>query len=57
MEIVLAILLLFGGFTLGSISSENGGNEPQFSMDLPNVADATELQPVMQGMHQSDTIR
>ena len=54
MEIVLAILLLFGGFTLGSISSENGGNEPQFSMDLPNVADATELQPVTQGMHRTD---
>ena len=33
MEIVLAILLLFGGFALGSISSENGGNESQFSIE------------------------
>ena len=54
MEIVLAIFLLLGGFTLGSISSEKGGNEPQSSMDLPNVADATELQPVTQGMHRTD---
>ena len=54
MEIVLAILLLFGGFTLGSITSEKGGNESQSSMDLPNVADATNLHPTMQVMNRSD---
>ena len=54
MEIVLAILLLFGGFTLGSITSEKGGNESQSSMDLPNVADATNLHSVTQAMSRSD---
>ncbi len=54
MEIVLAILLLFGGFTLGSITSEKEGNNPQSSMDLPNVADATNLHPAMQVMNRSD---
>ena len=57
MEIVLAILLLFGGFTLGSITSEKGGNEPQSSSEASHVADATDLHPVTQGMHQSDPIR
>ena len=57
MEIVLAVLLLFGGFTLGSITSEKGGDELQSSMDLPNVAYATDLHPVTQGMRQSDPIR
>jgi len=54
MEIVLAVLLLFGGFTLGSISSEKGGNESQSSMDLPHVADATNLHPVTQVMSRTD---
>ncbi len=57
MEIVLAILLLFGGFTLGSISSENGSDEPQTSMDLPSDADAKILHPVTQAMRQSDPVR
>ncbi len=57
MEIVLAVLLLFGGFTLGSITSENGGDVLQSSMELPNVAYATDLHPVMHGMRQSDPIR
>ena len=57
MEIVLAILLLFGGFTLGSITSEKGGDELQSSMELPNVAYAMDLHPVTQGTHQSDLIR
>jgi hypothetical protein len=54
MEIVLAILLLFGGFTLGSITSEKGGDELQSSMDLPNVADATNLHSVTQAKSWSD---
>jgi len=57
MEIVLAVLLLFGGFTLGSISSEKKGAELQSSMELPNVAYATDLHPVTQGIRQSDPIR
>ncbi len=57
MEIVLAVLLLFGGFTLGSIRSEKKGDELQSSMELPNVAHATDLHPVTQGIRQSDPIR
>ncbi len=57
MEIVLAILLLFGGFTLGSISSDNGSDEPQTSMDLTSVADAKVLHRVTQAMRQSDPVR
>ena len=54
MEIALALLLLFGGFTLGSISSEKGGKESQSSMDLPHVADATNLHSVTQARSRSD---
>ncbi len=54
MEIVLAILLLFGGFTLGSITSDNEGNESQSSMDLPHATDATDVHPVTQAMRRSN---
>ncbi len=57
MEIVLAILLLFGGFTLGSITSDKENDKSQSSMELPNVADATDLHPVTQAMRQSDLTR
>lgn len=50
MEIALAVLLLFGGLTLGSITSEKGGNESQSSMDLTHVDDATKLHPITQAM-------
>ncbi len=54
MEIVLAVLLLFGGFTLGSISSEKGDNESQPSMEPPHVDDATKLHPITQIMSRLD---
>ena len=54
MEIVLAFLLLFGGFTLGSITSEKGGDELQSSMELSHVADATNLHLVTQAMSRAD---
>ena len=54
MEIVLAILLLFGGFTLGSITSEKGGNESQSSMKLDTVADETKLHSITQATNWSD---
>ncbi len=57
MEIVLAILLLFGGFTLGSITSETGGDEAQSSMDLPHATDATDVHPVTQAMRKSNLIQ
>ncbi len=54
MEIVLAILLLFGGFTLGSITSDNENDKSQSSMDLPKVANATNMHPVTQAMRRSN---
>ena len=57
MEIVLAVLLLFGGFTLGSISSEKVDNESQSSMNLSTVANATNLHPVTQAMSRVDPIQ
>ena len=57
MEIILAVLLLFGGFTLGSITSEKGGNEPLSSIEASHVADATNLHSVMQAMNRSDPAR
>ena len=54
MEIVLAVLLLFGGFTLGSISSEKVDNESQSLMNPPNVADATNLHSITQARSRSD---
>ena len=57
MEVILAILLLFGGFTLGSITSEKGGNAPQSSMELDTVADATSLHSVTQAMSRVDPIQ
>ncbi len=44
MEIVLVFLLLFGGFTLGSITPDNGG-------------DAEGSTPVIQTMRQGETTR
>ena len=54
MEIALALLLLFGGFTLGSISSEKKGDELQSSIDASHVADATNLHSVTQAKSRSD---
>ena len=51
MEIVLAVLLLFGGFVLGSITAEEGGGS-QPSIELPN--DATDSHPVRQTHGQID---
>ena len=54
MEIALAVLLLFGGFTLGSITSEKEDNDPQSSMELPNATDTTNLHSVTQAMSRAD---
>ena len=54
MEVVLAVLLLFGGFTLGSITSEKEDNDPQSSMELLNATDTTNLHSVTQAMSRSD---
>lgn len=55
MEIVLAVLLLFGGFALGSIDSENGGGGSQPLIALPDREDATGSLPVRQRVGQADS--
>ena len=50
MEIVLAIFLLFGGFTLGSITADKGDDEPQSVMAMTNshgVPDSRQHAPTM----------
>ena len=55
MEIVLAVLLLFGGFTLGSISADKGDDEPQSAMAKGDgVPDSRQYAPTMP---QSDLTR
>ncbi len=57
MEIVLAVLLLFGGFALGSITADKGEDEPQSAMAQSNAGDVTDSSPVTQAMHQDDPSR
>ena len=57
MEIVLAVLLLFGGFTLGSITADNGDDESQSTMVLPDTDGVPDSHPVTQAMRQGDPIR
>ena len=54
MEIVLAVLLLFGGFTLGSVTADKGSNDKQSSMIASHLDDAVSSVPVTQAMRQSD---
>ncbi len=57
MEIVLAILLLFGGFTLGSITADKGDDESHSTIALPNVDGVLNSYPATQAMHQVDPTR
>ena len=52
MEIVLAVLLLFGGFTLGSITADKGGDE-QSTMALPNADSVPDSHQVTQATRRS----
>ncbi|MEJ1296479.1 MAG: hypothetical protein RPU64_11495 [Candidatus Sedimenticola sp. (ex Thyasira tokunagai)] len=54
MEIVLAILLLFGGFTLGSVTADKSSDDKQSTMISSHVKDAAGSVPVTQAMHQGD---
>lgn len=56
MEIVLAILLLFGGFTLGSITADEGSDDAQSVMTPTNINGA-DYQPMIQTMRQADRNR
>ncbi len=57
MEIVLAIILLFGGFTLGSISADKGDEDIQSTMDIPKAGSVADLHQTTQTMLQSDPPR
>ena len=54
MEIVLAFLLLFGGFTLGSVTADKGGDISQSTGSLSARDDAEGSSPIIQTMHQVD---
>jgi hypothetical protein len=57
MEIMLAVLLLFGGFTLGSITADKGGDDVRSGMALPNVDGVPGSHPITQITHHSDPTR
>ena len=54
MEIVLAILLLFGGITLGSSTTDKCGDDTQSTLVLPNADDTSGSYQINQVTHQSD---
>jgi len=57
MEIVLAVLFLFGGFTLGLVTADNGGNDKQSTMVASQEGRAAGSYPVTQAMRQNDPTR
>jgi hypothetical protein len=57
MEIVLAVLLLFGGFTLGSITADKGDDDVQSTLALPNGDGVPDSNQVTQALRQSDPTR
>ena len=57
MEIVLAVLLIFGGFTLGSITADKGDDDVQSTLALPNGDGVPDSTQVTQGLRQSDPSR
>ena len=54
MEILLAVLLLFGGFTLGSITADKGGDDTQSTVALPNADGVRDSHQVAPAMRHSD---
>ncbi len=57
MEIVVAVLLLFGGFTLGSITTDNEHEKSVPTMVLPNVASVQGSHATTQIPYDSDLTR
>ena len=57
MEIVVAVLLLFGGFSLGSITTDKGDEKLEPTMVLPNVASIPGPHPATQITRDSDPTR
>ncbi len=57
MEIVLAVLLLFGGFTLGSITADKDGDDVQSTMGLPNEGGVPGSTQITQVLRRGDPTR
>ena len=54
MEIVLAILLLFGGITLGSITADKGDEDSESTMVIPSTDGAPGSHSATQTMREDD---
>jgi len=54
MEIVLAVLLLFGVITLGSVTADKGDDDTQSTIVLPNADSVPNPHQVTQAVRQSD---
>ena len=57
MEIVLAIIFFFGGFTLGSINAEQGDDDTQATMIMPNADSIPDSHQVKREIRQSEPTR
>ena len=57
MEIAVAVLLLFGGFTLGSITTDKGDEKSEPTIVLPSVVSIPGPNPVKPITHDSDPTR
>ena len=53
MEIVLAVLLLLGGFTLGSITADKGNDASQSTRVAPHATGIPDSHPITQAMRQN----
>jgi hypothetical protein len=51
MEIVLAVLLLVGGFTLGSVTADKGDESQESTMAAPKPDGVPGSQPLRQATH------
>ncbi len=57
MEIVLAVLLLLGGFTLGSITADKGDDASSSTLAVPNATGIPDSHPITQAMRQNELNR
>ncbi len=57
MEIVVAVLLFFGGFTMGSITTDKGDEKSEPTMVLPSVVSIPDTHPVKPITHDRDLTR
>ncbi len=53
MEIVLAVLLLLGGFTLGSITADKGDDASPSTRVVPHATGIPNSHPITQAMRQN----